>query len=470
MFLLGWFNTRPCWCLGDSQYVVLIFCFKWVVLKTQIKYLLFVGLAKKEEILFKSFLNLARNDLDYQVVVLKSSQVEEDAPDIVIMDENHVLNEEEQILKDLPTVLVGDDYRAEDDFYVTRPVQWSEFRHAIVSLDIKVDEPKVEQIDRILPEEVKMAIADSETDADQGNQKSETKYSDKGEYEFELDQLSTDYHSFSNSEYVKVVDDVRQFQKYNKGSTDEQVLLVTDDESNFANSVLVLETASMDAWELSESDFTAADVEERHSVIEGFSESVVDDVVEKKRSGTPIFRDDEFWLQDCEVIVDNRTFMYIKAKREMVYSEFEPGKWPEILHRGALSMTPLEDDWRPKESLQVFPLSSLKWVHTLVNATSDLHSRFDDDALYQLESWPTFNLLELDNVLLRLCTMLFVRPESVSSLASKSGYGKSTIRGLMNACYEMGCLKLPEHIAGEQLVAARSAEEGMLGKIKDVFR
>jgi hypothetical protein len=65
--------------------------------------------------------------------------------------------------------------------------------------------------------------------------------------------------------------------------------------------------------------------------------------------------------------------------------------------------------------------------------------------------------------------MLFVRPESVSSLATKSGYGRSTIRGLMNACYRMDFLKLPAQITGEQAMVSTN-DEGMLGKIKDVFR
>ena len=52
---------------------------------TEIKYLTFKGIEKKEQILFKSFLNLAKNELEYQVVILKAGHG--DDPDILILDE-----------------------------------------------------------------------------------------------------------------------------------------------------------------------------------------------------------------------------------------------------------------------------------------------------------------------------------------------------------------------------------------------
>lgn len=445
----------------------------------QIKYLLFKGLAKKEEILFKSFLNLAKNDLAYQIVVLKANQVDADDPDIVILDELYELQDDEQKLADLPTVLVGDDHRKDDDNYITRPVQWSEFKHAITSLEISVEiEQNSENDVRVLPEDIQLAINDEDSVTEDSESLSATSeepgFSDEGDYEYELDKLSVDYHSFTNSDYIKVVDDVKQFKDVGEIKSDEPVILVSDDESASVNSVLVLETNSMDAWEISESDFSVSQIVEgaenkQNSHSNDFDEPETEEVILEQRAGFAINRDDEFWTEDNEIIVDNETLMFVKPEREMVYSEIEPGKWPGLIQRGPLSKAPLATDWRPTEGLNVYPLSSLLWVHTLINATSDLDSPFDDDAEYQLESWPHFDLLELDNVLLKLCTMLFVRPESVSSLASKSGYARSTIRGLMNACYQLGILKLPEQISGEQTRMSNS-DEGMLGKIKDVFR
>jgi hypothetical protein len=65
--------------------------------------------------------------------------------------------------------------------------------------------------------------------------------------------------------------------------------------------------------------------------------------------------------------------------------------------------------------------------------------------------------------------MLFVRPESLQSLAVKSRYGRSTIIGLMNACYKLGYLKLPDDIDVDKMAHA-SNDAGMLGKFKGVFR
>ena len=100
--------------------------------------------------------------------------------------------------------------------------------------------------------------------------------------------------------------------------------------------------------------------------------------------------------------------------------------------------------------------------------TDKLIDGLDEDTKYILEKWPHFDLLQLDNVLLKLCSMLFVNPESLSSLVEKSGYSRSTVRGLMNACFESGILKKSGEVQIENLVAA--GNDGVFGKIKDVFR
>ena len=64
--------------------------------------------------------------------------------------------------------------------------------------------------------------------------------------------------------------------------------------------------------------------------------------------------------------------------------------------------------------------------------------------------------------------MLFVSPESLASLVEKSGYSRSTVRGLMNACYQEGLLKKANEVQLENLIAAET--DGVFGKIKDVFR
>ena len=439
----------------------------------QIKYLVFKGIAKKEQILFKSFLNLAKNELPYQLVILKSKQIDPSDPDIVIMDETYVLEDSEASLVGLPSIVVGEDRNKEQLGYISRPVQWSEFKVALTELNVEVI---VEGADakRILPEDgmrfVIEEVADSVAEIKQ-NTTPKSKFSDEGDYDYELDKMSTDYHTYTNSEFIKVVDDVKQFKLEEVSQSHEPVILVADDESSSINSVLVLETDSTDVWNFSESEFSVSSgIDESDSEDSSdFSEPTTDTVVLHERAGFKITSDDQYWTEDNEIIVDNDSFLFIKPARKMVYSDIEPGKWPQIIQRKEMTKVPLRDDWRPREGLKVYPLSSFIWVNTMVGENKELFHELDENTEYLLERWPHFTLLELDNVLLKLCTMLFVRPESLQSLSAKSGYGRSTIIGLMNACYKLGYLKLPEHIDVDKLAHA-SNDEGMLGKFKDVFR
>lgn len=444
------------------------------------KYLVFKGISKKEEILFRSYINLAKNELPYKVEVFKADQAHSQAPDIIIADESYTPESSEKGLMALPTLVVGDDHNRQEARYVTRPVQWSEFKYALTEMNINVSVDG-HNLARILPKDVRFVIVDTDESETQGDEPLEQQYSDKGNYELEIDKASIDSDSFSNGDHIRVVDEVNQFNGADTAENDSSVILVTNEESASPNSVLVLETNTVDAWDIRESEL---DIKQ---IVGGQSEG--DDATgsgENLRSGTEIADGEEYWLEDNEVIVDNASFLFIKPSRKMVYSKFEPGKWPAILQRKKLIRIPLEKGWRPAEDLHMYSLSSLIWVNTFIGKTRKLARGLDDKTEYLLERWPHFDLLELDNVLLKLCTMLFVRPESVDNLAKKSGYGRSTIRGLMNACHEMGYLKLPDQIdpgklanvAGggvlrkinNEVAESEISEESMFNKIKDVFR
>ena len=430
------------------------------------KYLCFKGIAKREEILFKSFLNLAKNDLPYKVIVLKANEESEHSPDIIIVDEGYEFDESEHECANLPAVVVGLDHHRQDSFYVSRPVQWSEFRQAFTSLRLEPAAESEAEV-RVLPSAVAFEISEVNESSTRADEKSlagvsSDEYSTDGEYEYELDNLSQDYHSFTNNDYVKVVDDVKQFKEDGKRSSEEPVILITDDESASVNSVLVLETNSMDAWDFSHSEFS---ISEFANDADENEDDYVDSVKRTERDVVEIDDYEQYWLEDNEIVVENESFMFIKPARQMVYSSTEPGRWPSFLQRKALHKIPLAKEWRPTPGLGVYPLSSLLWVNVLVSETDALLDDLDEDGDYILERWPDFELLELDNVLLKLCTMLFVRAESVASLSTKSGYGRSTIRGLMNACHD-----------GGYLTAVGSSEEenshegdGVFRKIKHAF-
>jgi len=109
------------------------------------------------------------------------------------------------------------------------------------------------------------------------------------------------------------------------------------------------------------------------------------------------------------------------------------------------------------------------WASTIATKTSSLVEGLNESDEYILERWPDFELLELDNVLLKLCTLLFVRGESAYSLMQKSGHSRHVVFGLLNACYEIGILKPADEVQIEQFSQA-SNDESVFGKIKDVFR
>jgi len=138
------------------------------------------------------------------------------------------------------------------------------------------------------------------------------------------------------------------------------------------------------------------------------------------------------------------------------------------LQRHELSKSTIADDWEPDAELIAYSIDTFRWTYILVNDTEELYDTLDDEAEYMLERWPSFDLLELDNILLKLCAMLFVRPETMATLSVKSGYGVSTVCGLMNACHEFGLLKDPSEIGSGAVVPEN--DEGMLGKIRDAFR
>lgn len=488
----------------------------------EIKHLAFKGIEKKEQILFKSFLNLAKHELDYQIVVLKDGVDSDSDPSVIIVDDGYEFTADELVLRSLPMVIIGDDISDERLGYISRPVQWSDFRSAlsIFSGSVTVEEepavldaeavsapeldevqdpqesgsaesaekPKLELVledelsedlslddesdeGRVLPAEVMFAIDDDPSvQTGAGNEDDDF---EPINYEYELDNMSVDYNSHTNSDYMKVVDDVQQF----KGDEEESpaMLLVTDDESNSTNSVLVIETNSLDAWDFS--------VTEASSEVEDTAESAKDAVAEiesvafdnsnaakqkKSKSGFDLAPGEEYWLSDNEIIADEASVLYVKTQRGMVYSSAEPGKWIDALQGKKLSKLPLNADWRPKKGLTAYPLTHLVWVNALISNNQELNNGLDNDAEYLLERWPHFDLLQLDNVLLKLCSMLFVSPESLNSLVEKSGYSRSTVRGLMNACYQEGILKKPSEVQVEDLVAA--SNDGVFGKIKDVFR
>lgn len=443
----------------------------------EIKYLQFRGIEKKEQIMFKSFLNLAKNELSYQLLISSEHDPDATEPSFIIRDERYEFPDGDLHLAKLPSIVIGSDIENTQGGYIARPAQWSDFKRSLAQLDASqsADEVDVERVlpvdvDVVLekPAELSAAEIEQAKSVEQTEEDYEEDYDQEGE--FDLSSVSSDYYSFTNSEYGKVAEEVQGYKADDAKENVETVILKTDDESGFDNSVLVLETNSFDAWDYSETEISVATFEDFDDPT--FSPDGAETkpaTAKASKKGLDVDPDEEYWLEDNEIIVDQHTLLFIKTVRNMVYSTKPPANWPGILQRRGLSKLPLRADWRPTEGYVGYPLESLIWVNTLIRDTSALADGLEEEGEYILHHWPGFNLLELDNILLKLCTMMFVRAESVQSLSAKSGYGRSTIIGLMNACHQMGLLIDPSELDASQMTRDAN-DEGVLGKIKDVFR
>ena len=440
---------------------------------TEIKYLTFKGIEKKEQILFKSFLNLAKNELEYQVVILKAGHG--DDPDILILDESYDFDDPEKGLESKPTIMVGDDIGNDSDTYICRPVQWSDFKRALSQLNAQVIddisgliENEVETGDSLSETVFEFAIND-ETESVIVDRSTVTSVSVQKNYDFDLKNMTVEYNSFTSDEYEQVVDEVMNFNEGEEESPNTPVVLMADDESNSVSSVIIFETDSREAWDITLSEESSVNELDKADDLYDDDDDEFDEVILEQKVGLQMQPNEEYWLSDNEIIVDHDTLFYIKAKREMVYSAKEPGLWSKIIQGGELSKLPMSSDWLPKKGLNAYPMSCLHWVNALADNPEQLAPDLEDKSTFRLQKWPQFDLIELDNSLLKLCTMLFVRAETIESLMAKTGYSRGTIVGLINACNSIGILQVANDNEQENSISMLSTD-GVFNKIKDVFR
>ena len=455
-------------------------------MNTKIKYIEFKGIEKKEQILFKSYLNLAKNELDYQLVVLDKKLSKEVSPDVVISDSSYQYLEGEPEIQELPIIRVGNEIELGQENYIHRPVQWSDFKKALATLRFEPEEAGSAEGERLMSDEMRFVIADMDeepTDATiVDKEDKDIDYAD--EYDYELANMSIDYHSFTNSEYVKVVEDVQGFHDEAPAGVkpdDAPVILVTDDESTSSNSVLVIETDSLDVWDM------AALAEEQEQLQEPEPDSIDSDpeetdsenqienehrqaVYEKLQSGRKLSANDEYWLSSGEVFCDTDSLFVIVPEDDMIYSAKEPAKWGLFMRNRELTKLPLEPNWERPNELKAYPMSRVFWANQIAFSYRELHEEVELNQKYILERWPPFDVLELDNMLLKLCTMLFIEPESPQSLLTKTGYSRSIIYALVNACHATGILRKENEIEKQSILEIKREEEGMLDRIKGVFR
>ena len=81
------------------------------------------------------------------------------------------------------------------------------------------------------------------------------------------------------------------------------------------------------------------------------------------------------------------------------------------------------------------------WMTAQARSKGRLLPGIDPGQEYLLEKWPHFELIRNDNQSLKLCALLFSRPESVKSLVAKSDIKGRKVVAFMNACFLLGLIK-----------------------------
>lgn len=501
-------------------------------------YIQFLSISKKEQVLFKSFFNLAKFDFSWDFEILSAADPDLDARvSLFIVDEGHEWDSANSSPSSIPTIVVGGkEVGAHEQLaYLSRPIQWTEFKNCLANLDfsavaspqvaaadqdVKIQESAIAEVesldldavladtpatgekeassqavkegpaasdaassisnlvkdlhigdDQTIEDESKVSFEEADAEvafdddaADNGtwaikldetesiSLNSETQEQKPSvRIDLELDQLSSDYLSISQSEMVRVVDDVRQF--YHEQPEDEDlpvepVILITDEESSVASSVLILETDASEVWDSDELD----------SEIVADSIAVFEDQPVKKREGVPLRKDDVFWREANELIANNRPLLFVKPQRQMVYSRFSPGEWLKAYLESELSTLPLKSDWRPKIGLKHFPTSYLIWIDIMGRQNERLSRSIDTSSPYLLTQWPSFDLIYQNNDLLKAATRLFLRPTLLSKFVeSVDPEQKRLITGFINACYKSKQLHKVDDTVLKKISKAESA-------------
>ena len=239
----------------------------------------FVGVSKKDQIVVRSFFNLIQTDLPWQVNENRelTEKGHVSRADITASDYESIRflvagadDPAWDMLAsevDVPAMVIGAGEDTSTRVYIEPPIQWSDFRAAIQSLTLAEGEDLLNHSaafaeDQSLelssasffPRELELKIVEEEEfgakDLIQidGSMLAKRLHS----YNFELDELSSVHHSYTNGDVVRVVDEVADRRLDAAGGVVDPIVLMTDDESTALNSVLILETNSAQAWDPSE--------------------------------------------------------------------------------------------------------------------------------------------------------------------------------------------------------------------------
>jgi hypothetical protein len=448
----------------------------------------FRGIPKREEILLRSFLNLADSDFDCRVEADDSKAV-----DVVVLDESVLKSDMKDLRDDVNYIVLGTEGPHSDLPYVSRPLHWSSFTQVfeeVVSSGTTTEQSPSEGPEEgsesfsgaVPPDDSKESGSVSETEQDEDDSEpgpvltgEQASMSEPPELtEPVTDMVPDDISSLEvvggqpgeavlppgvtsskelgesgaggggGSAAVSPVDqDGSGAVELKLSETDEETVLVERPGIGEVEDTVVIETDFIEAWTIS---------------IEAELNSVSQSLHEMKR--TPLAREPaakkspvpnlgvrlpagiRFWEGDAELLLGGSPLFLIDETGQRLYSDSPIREWTKILREPNLVRRDLSEGWYVDPSVKSSPLPWFLWCSAQARSKGRLLKGIDPGQEYLLEKWPNFELIRNDNQSLRLCALLFSRPESVKSLVAKSAIKGRKVVAFMNACHLLGLIKM----------------------------
>jgi hypothetical protein len=234
------------------------------------------------------------------------------------------------------------------------------------------------------------------------------------------------------------------------GNTIELKLSENDDEilpargaGKAIEDTVIIETDFIDAWTISiEAELNSVSQSLNEMKRGPLAREPVSKIQPVLRQGVRVPSGIRFWEGDAEILLGGAPLFLIDETGQRLYSDSPIREWTKILRERNLVRRDLSEGWYVDPSVKSSPLPWFLWCSAQARSKGRLLSKIDPGQEYLLEKWPNFELIRNDNQSLRLCALLFSRPESVKSLVAKSEIKGRKVVAFMNACYLLGLVKM----------------------------
>ena len=453
---------------------------------------MFRGIPKREEILLRSFLNLVDSDFDCRV---EADGGDYDA-DVVVLDESVLKDVLPDAGDDISYIVLGSNGPYPDMAYVSRPLHWSAFtrvfEEAISSvvapeqsptetesqadkrsdMDEFIDGPAAPDTDtevgvekttdqtvpielEIPPSELEMPEMPHENESEQDTVPAdlsslEVVGGEPGESVLPPGVLSRNDADSTRAEGVAGAAGTKPEGSEETGNTIDLKLSENDDEilpvrgaGKAIEDTVIIETDFIDAWTISiEAELNSVSQSLNEMKRGPLAREPVQKIQPVPRQGVRVPSGIRFWEGDAEILLGGAPLFLIDETGQRLYSDSPIREWTKILRERNLIRRDLSEGWYVDPSVKSSPLPWFLWCSAQARSKGRLLSKIDPGQEYLLEKWPNFELIRNDNQSLRLCALLFSRPESVKSLVAKSEIKGRKVVAFMNACYLLGLIKM----------------------------